>query len=168
MLVLVLCRHDSIKCGTKTRNILRTKTGGDLRVETGITAPHKNHDSKYPSKPTPTTSVEPTTSPIPTTHKKLLPPQIVISGPVSPQKSMQISLTYKARALVALLKTQAAPKHHVETLAEKICLNLFEVAIKMEKTAQTTPIGYEMETIDEETCNAMEYQKLTKHPNKEF
>ena len=38
----------------------------------------------------------------------------------------------------------------------------------MEKTAQTTPIGYEMETIDEETCNAMEYQKLTKHPNKEF
>ena len=63
---------------------------------------------------------------------------------------------------------QAAPKYHVETLAEKRYLNLFEAKTKMDTEAQTTPPGYALAIIYKETCEEMEYHYLTKHTNKEI
>ena len=63
---------------------------------------------------------------------------------------------------------QAAQKHDVGTLAEKMRLNLFEATMKMDMEEQTTPPGYALEIINEETVKAMEYRHLNKHTNKEI
>ena len=81
-------------------------------------------------------------------HKKLT-LKIVSPYTTSPQHSMSRSITYKARALVTLISTQATPKHHVAMMAQKRRLNIFEAEIKMEMTAQTTPPGYALEITDE-------------------
>ena len=46
------------------------KTGVALIVDTDKTAPYKNHNANYPSKPTPDTRVEPATRPMPIIPKK--------------------------------------------------------------------------------------------------
>ena len=71
-------------------------------VDTDRTAPHKNHDANSPLKPP---RVEPTTSPIQMTNKKLLTLRIVIPDLASSQQSMRRSLTYKVGSLAALLAT---------------------------------------------------------------
>ena len=45
-------------------------------------------------------------------------------------------------ALAALLAIQGAPKYHVETLAEKRRLNIFEAAMKIETAEKNTLPGY--------------------------
>ena len=64
---------------------------------------------------------------------------------------MRIPHKYKARALDSLLETQAAPKHHAETMAEKRRLDIFEATMKMETTEQTNLPRHALEIIDYET-----------------
>ena len=94
-------------------------TGGDTRVETDITTPHKYNDTKYPEKTTPDPRVDPTTSSIPKTPKKRTMLQIVRPEPVYPQQSMYITLTYKERALATPLAIYSETKDHVLYMAEK-------------------------------------------------
>ena len=56
----------------------------------------------------------------------------------------------------------------MKTLAEKRCLNLFEVAMTMLMLEQTIPPGYALAIINEETGKSMEYHHLTKYSNKEI
>lgn len=53
-------------------------------------------------------------------------------------------------------------------MAEKRRLNIFEEAMKVQTSEQTTPPMYALEIIDEETWEAMEYIHLTKCDNKEI
>ena len=95
--------------------------------------------------------VEYTQSKITTTPNKVRPtPKIVIPEPVCLQHIKGKYRTYKSRALATLLSMQAAQNNHLAMMAGKRRLNLFEVSIKIETTAQNTPTGYELEIIDEE------------------
>ena len=89
------------------------------RLDMDRTTSYKNHDAKSPSKTTPDLRMEPATTPISMTPKKLPTSRIVIPDPTSTQHIMRKSHTYKARALDALLSTQETQKHHVETMGKK-------------------------------------------------
>ena len=91
-----------------TSNPTKVKEGGALRLDLDSTTPNENHNSNSPENPTPDPRVDITISPIPTTPKKLPTPIIVSLENVFSKQITRIYLTYKARALAALLTIHAA------------------------------------------------------------
>ena len=100
-------------------------------METDITEPHKNHNSKSSEKPTPYPRVKTETSTMPTIPQKLPAPQIGSPDPTSPQHITYRYRIYKTRALAALLATQSAPNHHVEIMTEKKRQNIFKAKMNI-------------------------------------